>query len=202
MVLNPDQTKLLHRLMRVAAIDLGRAYSASWSRSRLRTLLIEECIKRDLQVLDASASVSASSNPRPRGGQNEPTAPDLAVLDRGGRKLLTLDVLCGSLQSEAGEFTPTAVYKAFARLNAGHIDAVIISADADIYSKLLEPDESMKGSDAPRIKVFTALLPPLGDVSMREPRRITIDDTTLTIFGARVMAFGIGRVVIGACQSP
>lgn len=201
MVLNSDQTKLLHRLMRVAAVDLGRAYSASWSRSRLRTLMIEECIKRNLQVVDAGASTHAPPNKRLRAGLREPAAADLVVLDQGGRKLLTLDVLCGSLQSEAGEFTPVAVYNAFARLNAGHVDAVVISADADIYGKLLEPDEALMGNDASRIKVFGAVLPPLGTVSMREPRRITIDDTTLTIFGARVTAFGIARVVVGACQS-
>lgn len=188
-------------MMRVAAIDLGRAYSATWSSSRLRTLLIDECIRRNLQIHDPVPEGKATVAKQSRPGSRELATPDLVVLDRGGRKMLTVDLLCGSQQGEGSEFSSLQVYNAIARLTSGHIDAIIVSADADSYGKLHAHDTTLQGRDATRVKVFTAVLPPMGEVSMRQPRRITIDDTTMTIYGARVTAFGMGRVVVGACQS-
>jgi hypothetical protein len=206
MVLNASQIELLHRLMRVAATDLNRTVSASWSRSRLRTVLVDDCIKRGLQVADR---VSAALPPMARGatsgryagsmGDSSQTAPDLTALSAKGSKLLTADLHCGSFQAEASDFVPEAIYNSIARVVRGYIDTFLISADADIYMKLLEPDDKLVGRDATRIRVFESVLPPAPLLSHKEPRKITIDDTTLAVYGVRVTAFGFSRIVCAGC---
>jgi hypothetical protein len=203
MILMPAQLDLLHRLMRVAAIDLNRAYSASWSRSRLRTILADDCIKRGLQVTDAPAAAMAivSRFVTATAGDGAPASPDLGVLNAKGQKLLTVDLHCGSFQAEQSDFMPDSVYNSVARLVRGYVDSFVISADADIYTKLLEPDEKLQGRDAARIRVFESVLPPVSQLSFKEPRRITVDDTSMKVYGVRVSAFGITRIVCCGCAS-
>jgi hypothetical protein len=202
----PDPLNLLKKLLRVAAVDQGRAFSATWTKSRLRTLLMDECFQRGLQLAQDKAMVQAEPLSRVHGfaGQRvkpaERQTPDLVVQDAQGRKLLTVDVLCGSSQGSEPLFTPEAVYTSIVRLTKGVVDAVMISTDIDDYNRLHVADTALQGTDALRIRLFTAVLPPPGEVSVRNPRLITLDDSTLTVFGARTTAFATGRVVCALCQ--
>lgn len=202
----PDPLNLLHRLLRIAAVDQGRTFSATWSQSRLRTLLIDECYKRGFQVAPSPSATQAAPLSRVHGGSSarsspdDKARPDLVVQDAQGRKLLTMDVLCGSSQGSDAIYTAEKVYNAIVRLTAGLVDSVMISTDIDDYNRLHLPDDALQGSDGRRIKLFTAVLPPTGEVSVRNPRVITLDDSTLSVFGARTTAFATGRVVCALCQ--
>jgi hypothetical protein len=202
----PDPLNLLKRLLRVAAVDQGRAFSATWTKSRLRTLLLDECFQRGLQIAQDKAATQAEPLSRVHGfaakrtNLTEKQMPDLVVQDAQGRKLLTVDVLCGSSQGSEPLFTSEAVYTSIVRLTKGVVDAVMISTDIDDYNRLHFPDDALQGTDALRVRLFTAVLPPPSEVSVRNPRLITLDDSTLTVFGARTTAFATGRVVCALCQ--
>ncbi len=200
--MSPEQISLLNKLIRAANVDQGRVYSATWSVSRLRTLLMHECIKRGLQVVDAYIPGSPASLKQIKRDVAEIMPADLTVLNRFGQKLLTLDLLVGSPEGIEPASTPQQIYNAIVRVTSGHVDGFLMSADVDIYNGLHHKQEQLDGRDTQRIKIFTAVLPPVSGLSVRTPRQITLDDTTLSVVGTRVTAFGGARVICSAYQTP
>jgi hypothetical protein len=179
---------LLRQLREAAADDQERAYTATWSRERLRTLLVHVCLGHGHQVVEPTVPGTPAHQPPGRG---QPALADLQVVPRHEARALAVDLL--TARSGAEGLVLSVVHRAIERVAAGHTDAVLISADADAYDRVLEPST---GVQAARMRqLVTAALPRAGRFQTGQATTWTTGDVTLATVGTAVHAFGGLRVV-------
>lgn len=199
--MSPHQFELLTRFVRSAATDLTRAYSATWSVSRLRALLVHRSLNLGHQVLEQPVpGTPAYRDQRARNATGGDEA-DLQILQQGGDKLLFLDLLCGTTQAPECTLTVEAVHRSITRLSLGKTDALMIAADLDAYEAVQVPDPKLIAPDKRR-KLVGASLPTYGKLNMRDPHHMAFGDITLDTVGVKITAFGMERLVCVMYEQP
>jgi hypothetical protein len=208
-MLDTGRLELLQRLLQTAADDLQRAFTATWSTARLRTLLVHACLDADHQVVEpAVQGVPARAKHAPRAARPA----DLEAIRRDGTHPLAMDLLTGSggaglpwerpgsgLPSRAegphGDDTSLSLasaHRAIERVSSGAIDALLISADAQAYERLFE---SASGRAAGRQRQAVAtVLPRAANIAREKAHTCILGDATVATVGREVRAFGITRV--------
>lgn len=191
--MTPDQLSLMRRLLRAVVTDQTRAFSATWSLSRVRTVLMDQVHARGHQVIDPGLPGTPSfvRSAKPAMADDEP---DLKVLARNDSKPLFIDILCASRQSSQDTMSLAAATRRIARLTTGHSDLLLISADADAYDRVRVPESVVNLDDEKRHRVVAAVFPASNKLSASERHRVALGDVSIEAMGVRSMAFGTPRV--------
>jgi hypothetical protein len=206
-MLDTVQLELLQRLLETAVADSSRAFTATWSTARLRTLLVHACLDQGHQVIEPVVpGTPARMNHAPRGARPA----DLQVVSRAGARPLAVDLLTGSmpqgdadtaLRHDSGKaLSPASVHRAIERVSSGVIDALLISADAQAYERLFDPAEHRSASRL-RQSVM-AVLPRAANVAREKAHTSILGDVTVATVGREVRAFGIARVACAVYVMP
>jgi hypothetical protein len=193
--MTPDQIQLLHRLVKTAAVDQTRVFSATWSQSRLRTVLIDKIIASGHQIMEPEVVGTPLAMMRAATHHDrQAAAPDLKVLSRSGDKLLFVDVLVASRHATERPTTVADLHTAVGKLASGATDVLILSADGDSYEALRHIDTASPHRVDPRSKTLASVMPTLSAVSGKSPHHATVGDISLEVIGLRSSAFGTARV--------
>ncbi len=186
-----EQVRLLKQLMRAAVNDLGSAYSATWSRSRLYTVLAGQCIRDGHQVVEPVVKGTPAHLHRVSVAGPSQDHPDLQVSHKDGGRLLFIDLLVGTIEGRGEpDLSAQTVHRAIARVHQGQIDALIIAADAHAYDQIQAPGEGMV-----RQRRAVASVLPRSELLSANPHRKVLGDITLETVGSSFAAFGVPRVV-------
>ncbi len=194
--MTPDQFALVRRLIHTAAIDQTRAYSATWSVSRMRTIVMDKAISGGHQVVESDV-VGAPTARHVHRQADLDVEPDLKLLHARGQQAIFIDMLCGSAQAESEAMTVASTYDKVMRLSTGRSDLLLISADADVYERVRTQPSTLRKDENPSIRVLAAALPPATKVSATEKHRVTLGDVSIEGWGVKSTAFGGMRVVCG-----
>ena len=131
--MNALQTRLLQQLMRAAARDLERAYSATWSRSRLYTVLAGHCRREGHQVVEPVVHGTPAYLKQAGTDGIARAGSDLQISQGAGGRLLFVDLLTSSTElsgREGGSLTLETAHSAISRVLEHEIDALLVVADA------------------------------------------------------------------------
>lgn len=192
--MTPDQFALVRRLIHTAAIDQTRAYSATWSLSRMRTVLMDKVISGGHRVveIDVPGTPTFSRSAKLAVMEDEP---DLKVMHANGSQSIFIDMLCGSAQADTGVMDVVSTYDKVMRLATGRSDLLLISADADAYERVRTQPSQLRKDEDPTIRVLAAVLPAATKVSATDKHRVTLGDVSMEAWGVKSTAFGTARVV-------
>jgi hypothetical protein len=187
-----EQVRLLKQLMRAAVKDLGSAYSATWSKSRLYTVLAGQCIGDGHQVVEPVVTGTPAHLHRVNQPGPSHDDPDLQISHKDGGRLLFVDLLVGTLEGRGeGGLSLEDAHRSISRVHQGKIDALIIAADALAYGQMHSPGE--EGLVHQRRVVSSVL--PRSDLLSASAHRKVVGDITLETVGSSFAAFGVPRVV-------
>lgn len=187
-----EQVRLLKQLMRAAVNDLGSAYSATWSKSRLYTVLATQCIRDGHQVVEPVVTGTPAHLHRVSQSGPGHEHPDLQISHKDGGRLLFVDLLVGTLEGRGeGRLFPEDAHRSISRVHQGKIDAVIIAADALAYEQVR--GQGTEGEVRQRRLVGSVL--PHSDLLSASAHRKVLGDITLETVGSSFSAFGVPRVV-------
>ncbi len=196
--MSPEHFDLIRRLLRAAAVDQTRTYSATWSLSRLRTMLTNKVLGFGHRVIDAEVPGTPSYTNQALAQHAlhvpAPAAADLTILEHPGDRVMYVDLQVASAQAAAGSMTFEMAYDKIMRITAGQSDVLLISADADAYDRARSRDSRQRGPEDPRLKVVAAVLPAYSKMSVLEPHHVTLGDLSVELLGVKCMAFGTPRV--------
>jgi hypothetical protein len=217
-MLDTGRLELLQRLLQTAADDLHRAFTATWSTARLRTLLVHACLDAGHQVVEpAVPGVPARAKHAPRAARPA----DLEAIRRDGAHPLAVDLLTGSggagvpwdrpgggpvlsrVEGPHGGNTSLSLasaHRGIERVSSGAIDALLISADAQAYERLFE---SAAGRAAGRQRQAVAtVLPRAANIAREKAHTCILGDATVATVGREVRAFGITRLACAVYVMP
>lgn len=215
-MLDAARFELLQRLLQTAVADLHRAFTATWSTARLRTLLVHACLDQGHQVVEpVVAGTPARAGHPPRAARPA----DLEAIRRGARPL-AVDLLTGGSPQRVGEargdepdrgdsslrhasdraLSVASAHRAIERVSSGAIDALLISADAQAYERLFDPAAGRSGSRHRHAVV--SVLPRAANVARVTAHTCILGDATVATVGREVRAFGIARVACAVYVLP
>jgi hypothetical protein len=206
-MLDTARLDLLQQLLQTAAADLERAFTATWSTARLRTLLVQACLDRGHQVVEpVVAGVPARANQDPRA----PRPADLQAIRRDGARALSVDLLTGGnpppgrsqgfAAASPQALTLALAHRALERVASGAIDALLISADAHAYQQLFDAADG-RAASRQRHTVVT-VLPRAAHVTREKAHTCILGDATVATVGREVRAFGLARVACAVYVLP
>lgn len=198
-MLNAVQLGLLPSLLRCAADDLGRSYSATWSTDRLRTLLMQVCLHAGHQV-SGSVVVGTPVHQDVRGVRSQRSQRSQAVrpanlqitLHNDGSLVLVDLLTAGTASDNAGALSPQTARTAIDRVMAGTVDALLIAADAALYDRL--HDSAARAKASAGFGLVQSVLPRSTALAQKKAHLATLGDATVTTSGGMVVAFGVPRV--------
>jgi hypothetical protein len=192
---NPLQFELLARLVRTALNDQTRAYSATWSVARLRTLLVHQCLRDGHQVVEQPIPGTPSYRHHAAEWSRPELQADLKVILAKTSKQLFINLRCGSEEPEHDSLSVEQLHRDITRLSRGELDAVLISSEAQPYERLRDIDTQKHTRITDSMRFINRVLPEAGVLNMRQPSHTPVGDLTIDVAGAKTRAFGLNRLV-------